>query len=63
MGYNEEMNHHDSVPLKGPNNILEKRKNLIKITTGSEKLNELLGGGVESLAITELFGEFRTGKT
>lgn len=25
--------------------------------------SKLLGGGVESMAITEVFGEFRTGKT
>ena len=29
----------------------------------SEPLNKLLGGGLESMAITEVFGEFRTGKT
>ena len=27
------------------------------------ELNKLLGGGLESMAITEVFGEFRTGKT
>ena len=26
-------------------------------------MNKLLGGGLESMAITEVFGEFRTGKT
>jgi DNA repair protein RadA len=43
--------------------ILERRKSVKKISTGSEKLNELLGGGVETQAITELFGEFGSGKT
>uniref|UniRef100_A0A8C1BGR5 Meiotic recombination protein n=2 Tax=Cyprinus carpio TaxID=7962 RepID=A0A8C1BGR5_CYPCA len=38
-----------------------KRKQVFHITTGS--LDKLLGGGVESMAITEAFGEFRTGKT
>uniref|UniRef100_A0A668ASV2 Meiotic recombination protein n=1 Tax=Myripristis murdjan TaxID=586833 RepID=A0A668ASV2_9TELE len=33
------------------------------ITTGSLEFDKLLGGGVESMAITEAFGEFRTGKT
>lgn len=28
-----------------------------------EYYSKLLGGGVESMAITEAFGEFRTGKT
>ena len=43
--------------------LAEKRKNIIRITTGSAVLDELLGGGIESMAITEAFGEFRTGKT
>jgi len=33
------------------------------VGTGSQELNKLLGGGLESMAITEVFGEFRTGKT
>jgi DNA repair protein RadA len=43
--------------------VMEKRKSMRKITLGSERLNELLGGGVETQAITELFGEFGSGKT
>ncbi len=43
--------------------VLEKRKALKKITTGSNALNELLGGGIETQAITEVFGEFGCGKT
>jgi len=39
------------------------RKQVFKITTGSDDLDKLLGGGIESMAITEVFGEFRTGKT
>ena len=45
------------------NELAQKRKNIIKITTGSSSLDELLGGGIESMSITEAFGEFRTGKT
>lgn len=41
----------------------EKRKNIIKITTGSASFDSILGGGIETSSITELFGEFRTGKT
>jgi len=33
------------------------------MTTGSREVDKLLGGGVETGSITELFGEFRTGKT
>uniref|UniRef100_A0A8C2EHN1 Meiotic recombination protein DMC1/LIM15 homolog n=1 Tax=Cyprinus carpio TaxID=7962 RepID=A0A8C2EHN1_CYPCA len=40
-----------------------KRKQVFHITTGSLEFDKLLGGGVESMAITEAFGEFRTGKT
>lgn len=41
----------------------EKRKQVFKVSTGSQELDKLLGGGIESMAITEVFGEFRTGKT
>ncbi|KAI5103224.1 meiotic recombination protein DMC1/LIM15-like, partial [Silurus meridionalis] len=40
-----------------------KRKQVFHITTGSLEFDKLLGGGIESMAITEAFGEFRTGKT
>jgi DNA repair protein RadA len=43
--------------------VLSRRKELAKITTGSQKLDELFGGGIETGAVTELYGEFRTGKT
>ena len=43
--------------------VLQNRKKVVKITTGSSKLDTLLGGGIETMAITEAFGEFRTGKT
>jgi len=41
----------------------EHRRHVIKITTGAEALDRILGGGIETSSITELFGEFRTGKT
>jgi DNA repair protein RadA len=43
--------------------ILEKRKKIGRLNTGSKALNELLGGGFETQAITELYGEFGSGKT
>ncbi len=43
--------------------IWEKRKNIARITTGSHELDDLLGGGVETGAVIEFFGEYRTGKT
>ncbi len=43
--------------------VYERRKKIGKITTGSKALDNLLGGGVETQAITELFGEYGSGKT
>jgi DNA repair protein RadA len=43
--------------------ILERRRHVGKLKTGSEAFDELLGGGVETQAITELYGEFGSGKT
>lgn len=42
---------------------LECMKDMILISTGSNDLDTLLGGGIETGSLTELFGEFRTGKT
>jgi len=39
------------------------RSEIIHLTTGSKALDKLLGGGIETGSITEIFGEFRTGKT
>lgn len=44
-------------------NIFAMRKELVRVTTGSKEFDKLLGGGIESGSITELFGEFRTGKS
>ncbi|HEV2519823.1 MAG TPA: DNA repair and recombination protein RadA [Thermoplasmata archaeon] len=43
--------------------LLERRKKLGRVTTSSSALDELLGGGIETQAITEFAGEFGTGKT
>ena len=40
-----------------------KRSQIIQVTTGSKELDKLLNGGIETGSITELFGEFRTGKS
>jgi DNA repair protein RAD51 len=42
---------------------LEDRKALVTLSTGSIELDKLLEGGIETGSITEIFGEFRTGKT
>jgi DNA repair protein RadA len=43
--------------------LLKKRKNVMRLTTGSKKLDELLGGGFETQNITEFFGEYGSGKS
>lgn len=43
--------------------LLKKRELVIKISTGSESFNALVGGGFETGAITECYGEFGSGKT
>lgn len=40
-----------------------KRQSVINLTTGSTEFDKLLGGGIETGSLTEIFGEFRTGKT
>uniref|UniRef100_A0A7S3Z8C6 DNA repair protein RAD51 homolog n=1 Tax=Lotharella globosa TaxID=91324 RepID=A0A7S3Z8C6_9EUKA len=39
------------------------RQDTIHLTTGSKELDKLLQGGIETGSITEIYGEFRTGKT
>ena len=53
----------EKMGFKSANEIWEKRKGLKKLTTGSQNLDELLAGGIETGAVTEVFGEYRTGKT
>jgi len=43
--------------------LLRRRERVVKITCGSVALDNLIGGGFESGAITEAFGEFGSGKT
>jgi DNA repair protein RadA len=43
--------------------ILERRKSVGRIATGSKELDALIGGGVETMAITECYGKFSSGKT
>jgi DNA repair protein RadA len=43
--------------------LLARRKKLGRISTNAKALDELLGGGVETQAITEFSGEFGSGKT
>ncbi len=51
------------IGFKSGSEIWEIRKNIARIQTGSQELDDLLGGGVETGSLIEFFGEFRTGKT
>lgn len=39
------------------------RKDVGRITTGSKGFDELIGGGIETQSLTEVFGEFGSGKS
>jgi meiotic recombination protein DMC1 len=39
------------------------RKRVIKISTGCKSFDQMLKGGISTMSTTEVFGEFRTGKT
>jgi len=62
-----------SLGAKNARELFESRKNLSRITSGGIELDKLLSGthnrnddfhgGFEAGSLTELFGEFRTGKT
>ena len=43
--------------------VLEKRKSMLRCSTGSKSLDELLLGGIETQAVTEFYGEFGSGKS
>ena len=43
--------------------MLEIREKLIKFTTGSQSFDSFMGGGIEIQALTEIVGEFGSGKS
>ncbi len=43
--------------------VMKRREGLKKLTTGSQQLDDMLGRGLETQAITEFYGEFGSGKT
>ncbi|MHA1684817.1 MAG: DNA repair and recombination protein RadA [Candidatus Heimdallarchaeaceae archaeon] len=51
------------IRFKNAKEIYQDRQNLIKIPVGCDSLDTLLEGGIEIKALTEISGEFRTGKT
>uniref|UniRef100_A0A383W8N5 RecA family profile 1 domain-containing protein n=1 Tax=Tetradesmus obliquus TaxID=3088 RepID=A0A383W8N5_TETOB len=49
--------------ISGAEAMQKRAREIVKVTTGAAALDTLLGGGMETKAITELYGEYRTGKT
>ncbi|MBI4148460.1 DNA repair and recombination protein RadA, partial [Candidatus Woesearchaeota archaeon] len=43
--------------------LLAKRQRVLKITTGSAELDKLLGGGFETGAVSEAYGQYGSGKS
>ena len=43
--------------------LLDKRSKVMKLTSSTSALDELLGGGFETQSIVEVYGEFGSGKT
>ncbi len=43
--------------------ILKRREDIGRISTGSKDLDEMIGGGIETDAVTEVYGRFASGKT
>ena len=51
------------IGFKSAEDVWEHRKNIARITTSSQELDNLFHGGIETGCVIEFFGEFRTGKT
>ena len=52
-----------NIGFKSAEDVWEHRKNIARITTSSQELDNLFHGGIETGCVIEFFGEFRTGKT
>jgi len=43
--------------------LMRMKENVLRLSTGSKALDELIGGGLESQTITEFYGEYGVGKS
>jgi DNA repair protein RadA len=43
--------------------LLKLRQNVLRLTSGSRAIDEILGGGLETQTITEIYGEYGSGKS
>jgi DNA repair protein RadA len=51
------------LPFIRGDELMKMRQTVLRLTTGSSMLDELLGGGIESQSITEFYGEYGSGKS
>ena len=51
------------VEMESGTELEQRRTKIKKVSTGSKTFDELIGGGFESGAITEIFGEYGSGKS
>jgi DNA repair protein RadA len=51
------------LPFIRADELLKQRQNVLRLTTGSKILDDLLGGGLETQTITEFYGEYGSGKS
>jgi DNA repair protein RadA len=52
-----------SLPFIRADELLKMRQSVLRLTTGSKAVDELLDGGIETQTITEFYGEYGTGKS
>ena len=52
-----------NIGFETASDVAERRKNVGHISVGSTGFNDLIGGGIETQSITEVFGEFGSGKS
>src|SRR5207249_4892624 len=43
--------------------LMKMKANVLRLTTGSKAFDELVGGGLETQTITEVYGEYGVGKS
>src|SRR5207253_10227764 len=43
--------------------LMRMKANVLRLTTGSKSFDELIGGGLETQTITEVYGEYGVGKS
>lgn len=51
------------LPFIRGDELVKMRDSVLRLTTGSNMLDKLLGGGIESQSITEFYGEYGSGKS